>query len=277
MSLEPIRRHYYQVFIWTHQLYVLYIIGSLLHYWQTFYFVLPAIALLLLDRWAPSSFGESADNTVFDADHDVYVSVPSHDIIKMKIVSRSTTPRMALAPGDWVKIKVQDVSAAEWHPYTVASYGPDNTNEAVIYIKAQAKGSWSAKLRDLALTSPKSSNGLTKVKAEFQGVFGHDGFGSEYMNYDRVLIVAGGSGVTPALPIVRELVADAYHKQRSNFSIHMAWVVRDVETALAFEEWVQMVTRDSVTAIVNFSLYVTNLSTEQTERLKNVVRDSGNL
>ncbi|KAJ3401499.1 ferric/cupric-chelate reductase, partial [Chytridiales sp. JEL 0842] len=242
-SLEPIRRRYYQVFIWSHQLYILFIIMSLLHFWQTFYFVLPAVALLLIDRWMPSSFGNTAD-TVFDTEHSVYASSVTADIVKIVLESRFDCSQGLIAPGDWVKIKVPDVSTTEWHPYTIANYGPETPNQAVFYIKVQGPDSWSSKLKQIVDTKV-STTPIVPLEAHFDGIFGHDGFGAEYIDFNRVFVLAGGLGVSPVLPMLRQMVANAYSKGRQNFFVHFVWVVRDVSTALVISEWLELVQKSA--------------------------------
>ena len=112
-------------------------------------------------------------------------------------------------PGQYVLLRVQEISFWQWHPFTVVGSTRDDFQSAgEVYVRAA--GDWTAML-------------LARVKAGKTITVTLDGpFGSpseQLSKYERVVVVGAGIGVTPYAGWLRDLPP----RQRVDFH----WVVRE--------------------------------------------------
>jgi hypothetical protein len=103
-------------------------------------------------------------------------------------------------PGQWVSLRVPAALGPEWHPFSVAGLG----SEAVSVV-VSGQGDWSRKLRQLAPLDP--SKTAEPFDVDLEGPFCNgggwsllDGGGGFERSGHRLLLVAGGTGITGWLP-----------------------------------------------------------------------------
>lgn len=102
-------------------------------------------------------------------------------------------------------VNVPSVSKLQWHPFSVTSSSDLEPEMLSVVIKCQ--GSWSHKLYQ-KLASP-SSSPLDCLDVSIEGPYGPAS--THFMRYvnrhDTIVMVSGGSGITPFISIIGELLS----------------------------------------------------------------------
>ncbi|GLU06082.1 hypothetical protein SLE2022_231450 [Rubroshorea leprosula] len=202
-SFHPVRRNYFELFFYTHQLYIVFVVFLALHVGD-FVFSIAAggIFLFVLDRFL--RFCQSR-RTV--------------DILSAKCLPSGTVELILSKPGNlrynalsFIFLQVRELSWLQWHPFSVSSSPLDGKYHLSILIKVL--GGWTAKLRESILNMSEAEPQIEptqlqrKITASVEGPYGHEL--PYYLMYDNLVLVAGGIGISPFLAIL----SDIFHRVR---------------------------------------------------------------
>jgi predicted ferric reductase len=211
-SLNYVRRHYYDFFFYSHQMYWLLTVFLCFHYHDTLIYLIPGIAIILVDKtigFVSIYFAVKAEATVV-----------SPDWFEVKVRKAKS---FRCEAGQYVFINVPLVSVLEWHPMTVTW---ETEHEMALHIKSQGGESWSQ-----------------RVMEEVHACAGHlpvrlDGFyGSNQVltgaldDKDAVVFFCGGIGLTFPISILMELCI-----LNPTLPVYLNWVTRTKEEYAAFEQ-----------------------------------------
>ncbi|CAI8604436.1 unnamed protein product [Vicia faba] len=134
-SISRIRRKMYEVFLYTHHLYILYILFYAIHVGVEYMcMIAPGIFLFFVDRHL--RFLQSRQNIRL-----LSARILPCDALELNF---SKNPSLYYNPTSLVYINVPKVSKLQWHPFTVTSSCNMETNHLSVTIKNV--GSWSNKL-----------------------------------------------------------------------------------------------------------------------------------
>ncbi|KAL4216481.1 NADPH oxidase 5 [Mactra antiquata] len=236
-SMPFVRRSgHFQVFYWTHMLYVPFWILVLLHgpnFWK--WFVLPG-TLFIMEKVSRSKFIKMARFG------DTYVEevnlLPSG--VTHLIITRPTNFRYK--PGDYIFIQIPEIAQYEWHPFTISS-APEM--EGHLWLHVRSAGHWTNKLyeyfdklevrdgnrstvkssrhfqkferafsrkqtkNNLGKVSsvknikPKEKNKIVKVKCYVDGPYGTGT--REVFDTEHAVLIGSGIGVTPMASILQSV------------------------------------------------------------------------
>ncbi|KAL9813776.1 Ferric reduction oxidase 7 [Arabidopsis thaliana] len=204
-SLHTVRKNYFELFFYTHQLYIVFIVFLALHVGDyMFSIVAGGIFLFILDRFL--RFCQSR-RTV-----DV-ISAKSLPCGTLELVL-SKPPNMRYNALSFIFLQVRELSWLQWHPFSVSSSPLDGNHHVAVLIKVL--GGWTAKLRDQLsnlyeaenqdqLISPQS---YPKITTCVEGPYGHES--PYHLAYENLVLVAGGIGITPFFAIL----SDILHRKR---------------------------------------------------------------
>ena len=125
-SLPVIRRHHFNFFYYSHQLYVVFFAGFSYHVGvKTTGYAMGAVFLFFLERfmrcWQSSRLIRVS-----------HACVSSDGIIELKV---PRSPTLMYDTLSFMFLNVPGVSRLQWHPFSVASSARDGTQEMTIYIK----------------------------------------------------------------------------------------------------------------------------------------------
>ena len=122
-------------------------------------------------------------------------------------------PKFVYQPGQYAEINIPEISKSEWHPFTIASApsnGKDSKEYGQVEFFVKSSGKWTSALYELASRNPNNqySNG-TKIIAEvgLRGPFGAPA--QNYNDFDHLVVIGSGIGVTPLLSIWKHVVNEA--------------------------------------------------------------------
>ncbi|VYS69839.1 unnamed protein product [Arabidopsis thaliana] len=204
-SLHTVRKNYFELFFYTHQLYIVFVVFLALHVGDyLFSIVAGGIFLFILDRFL--RFYQSR-RTV-----DV-ISAKSLPCGTLELVL-SKPPNMRYNALSFIFLQVRELSWLQWHPFSVSSSPLDGNHHVAVLIKVL--GGWTAKLRDQLSTLYEAENqdqlispeSYPKITTCVEGPYGHES--PYHLAYENLVLVAGGIGITPFFAIL----SDILHRKR---------------------------------------------------------------
>uniref|UniRef100_A0A0D9W8I1 FAD-binding FR-type domain-containing protein n=1 Tax=Leersia perrieri TaxID=77586 RepID=A0A0D9W8I1_9ORYZ len=194
-SLPRVRRHMFELFFHTHQLYALFLVFYTLHVGITvFCSILPGVFLFMVDRYL--RFLQSRAR----------VRLVSARLLASKTVELNfcKSPCLTHSPLSTIFVNVPCVSRLQWHPFTVTSSSSLEPDMLSVVIKRA--GTWTQKLHEMLTSLPDSQPGHLDVSVEGPYSYSQDTSGSFLDHYDSLVMISGGSGITPFISVIRELV-----------------------------------------------------------------------
>ncbi|GMI87050.1 ferric reduction oxidase 7, FERRIC REDUCTION OXIDASE 7 [Hibiscus trionum] len=195
-SLHPVRKDYFELFFYTHQLYVVFVVFLALHVGDfVFSIVAGAIFIFMLDRFL--RFCQSRTTV---------------DVLSAKCLPCGTVELVLSKPQSlrynalsFIFLQVRELSWLQWHPFSVSSSPLDGNHHLAILIKVLGK--WTGSLRDSILrmseTEP-SKVTKTTITASVEGPYGHES--PYHLMYENLILVAGGIGISPFLAVLSDIL-----------------------------------------------------------------------
>lgn len=191
-SLHPVRKNYFELFFYTHQLYVVFIVFLAMHVGDfIFCMAAGAVFLFILDRFL--RFCQS--RTTVDI---ISAACRPCGTIELVFSKPSNLRYNALS---FVFLQVRELSWLQWHPFSVSSSPLDGRYHISILIKVL--GEWTAKLRDIVSANSDQLQ-IKKITASVEGPYGHES--PYHLMYENLILVAGGIGISPFLAILSDII-----------------------------------------------------------------------
>ncbi|XLU54705.1 hypothetical protein S245_049353, partial [Arachis hypogaea] len=168
-----IRRKALELSFYTHHLYILFIVLFIFHVGISYACImLPGFYLFLVDRYL--RFLQSRQ--------------------RARLVSAGLTYN----PTSIVFINIPSISKLQWHPFTVTSNS--NLEPEILSVVIKSEGAWSQKLYQM-LSVPSAIDHLNvHVEGPYEPV------STDYLRHETLVMISGGSGITPFVSIIRELI-----------------------------------------------------------------------
>ncbi|KAJ9536554.1 hypothetical protein OSB04_un000253 [Centaurea solstitialis] len=200
-SLPPVRRINFELFFYTHQLYVVFVVFLAMHVGDFVFCIAAAgIFLFMLDRFLR-----------------FFQSRKTVDILSAKCLPSGTVELVISKPQGlqynalgWLFIQIRELSWLQWHPFSVSSSPLDGSNHVAILIKVL--GDWTEKLRGHITSVAEEEQGETDgllqssftLNASVEGPYGHES--PYHLTYENLILVAGGIGISPFLAILSDIL-----------------------------------------------------------------------
>ncbi|XP_068636184.1 ferric reduction oxidase 2-like [Aristolochia californica] len=200
VTVHPrIRRKMFELFFYTHHLYIAFMFFYMLHTgFRFFSMILPGFYLFLVDQYL--RFLQSRQK----------VRLVSARVLPCETAELNFSKSLALdyTATSFVSINVPSISFMQWHPFTVSSNSSLEPDKISVIINSN--GNWSRKLYEkLASSSPPD-----RLEVSVEGPYGPTS--TDFLRYETLLMVAGGSGIAPMISIIREL---AFRKANDGGSV----------------------------------------------------------
>lgn len=190
MTTYPsIRRKMFDLFLYTHYLYIFFIIFFILHIGIGFATImLPGLYLFVIDRYL--RFLQSKENVQL-----VSARVLPCDTIELHF---SKSRALNYTPTSTIFINMPTISKLQWHPFTVTSNS--NLEPDMLSVLMKCEGNWTKKVYDL-IASPSVAE---RIQVSVEGPYGPAT--TDFLRHDMLVLISGGSGITPFFSIIRELI-----------------------------------------------------------------------
>uniref|UniRef100_M4BN15 FAD-binding FR-type domain-containing protein n=1 Tax=Hyaloperonospora arabidopsidis (strain Emoy2) TaxID=559515 RepID=M4BN15_HYAAE len=232
-SLARVRRQYFRRFIALHTLNVVVVLSTALHYYATSFWMVPAIMLYGSYR-SVSMFGRGKASVVSTI-------TMSNKVYQLELGRGATVVTSDFVPGQYVYLQVAAIGK-EWHPFSISSSPLRNRHSFVVDVKVQ--GAFTSRLLTL----------LQKQQLHTVHVDGY--YGSGIKLAPHMVLVAGGSGMTPFLSILDHMKALADARDRDEGlmdgvvvklprTVWVVWTCRDLGFMAAYAELLDTVKRCS--------------------------------
>ena len=143
--------------------------------------------------------------------------------------------------GQYVYLNFPDISLIEWHPFSISSVSHDAVTSHHIK-KIGGANTFTGKLHAL-VEDAIASNQLQDLRINVEGPYGVP---LEYWLYEKIVMVAGGIGITPLHSCFRTLYVLARAGLLPVTRIHLIWVAPSPEYFEIFKETFHTVARDSL-------------------------------
>ena len=174
-------------------------------------------------------------------------------------LSKDSIARLSYEPGQYFFVNIPEISLNEWHPFTATAILDDGIVFCIKRLKtakiSQAR-TWTQRLADIAQASsdpdkPKeetrTSSTTPSLALRLSGPFGHTNFTS----YEKLLLVAGGIGITPMIAIFahlkkRQLLGHDIGKLKH---VQLVWMSRSVGEFSLFEKVLSLLAEDGRNAM----------------------------
>ncbi|KFK26648.1 hypothetical protein AALP_AA8G275500 [Arabis alpina] len=213
-SLPQIRRKKFEVFYYTHHLYVIFLVSFLFHAGDRhFYWILPGIFLFGLDktlRIVQSRF----ESCILSAR---LFSCKAIELVLPK------DPRLNYAPSSFIFVNIPSVSRFQWHPFSITS--SSSVDKHTMSVMMKCEGQWTNSVYNKVEEAGISDNKISNITIRVEGPYGPASV--DFLRYDNLFLVAGGIGITPFLSILQELACE--HRLKSPKRVQLVFVVRSFQ------------------------------------------------
>uniref|UniRef100_A0A8C4Y4J5 NADPH oxidase 1 n=1 Tax=Gopherus evgoodei TaxID=1825980 RepID=A0A8C4Y4J5_9SAUR len=270
-SMEFIRRSYFEVFWYTHHLFIIYFAGLVIH----------GIAGLVRGQTAESLNKHNPEHCAQDPRYwggnntDSHCEEPEFGITVCSLCRvLLATPRSAQAVavvhpskvlelqmhkkgfsmevGQYIFINCPSVSHLEWHPFTLTS-APE---EDFFSVHIRAAGDWTENLIDtFQQQKPKTP------RIEVDGPFGTAS--EDVFQYEVAMLVGAGIGVTPFASVLKSIWYKFQHADQrlKTKKIYFYWLCRDTGAFTWFNDLLasleQEMEESGKTGFLNYRLFLT--------------------
>uniref|UniRef100_A0A0E0H1D6 ferric-chelate reductase (NADH) n=1 Tax=Oryza nivara TaxID=4536 RepID=A0A0E0H1D6_ORYNI len=197
-SLHPVRKTYFELFFYTHQLYIIFVVFLAFHVGDfIFSFSAGPIFLFMLDRFL--RFWQSRAKVDI-----ISASCRPCGTVELVFSKPASLRYNALS---FIFVQVRELSFLEWHPFSVSSSPMDGRYHMSILIKVL--GSWTEKLRGIITDAQEqgrngSESETGRITACVEGPYGHES--PYHLMYENLILVAGGIGISPFLAILSDII-----------------------------------------------------------------------
>ncbi|ESQ37683.1 hypothetical protein EUTSA_v10028469mg [Eutrema salsugineum] len=190
-SYPSIRRRFFEVFFYTHYLYIVFMFFYVLHVGIAFCFIIfPGFYMFMVDRFL--RFLQSRDN----------IRLLSARVLPSNTVELTFSKAKGLMynPTSTLFVNIPSISKLQWHPFTITSSSNLEAEKLSIVIKSEGK--WTTKLYQMLSSSGHTDRTLS---VSVEGPYGPAS--TDFLRHDSLVMVSGGSGITPFISIIRDLIA----------------------------------------------------------------------
>ncbi|KAF5234696.1 hypothetical protein FANTH_12048 [Fusarium anthophilum] len=256
-ALPIVRRRFFEIFYYTHALFLVFVVGALIHASHGPEFMLPGLLLWGIDRAIRIAYN-------FRTIQVQSVEAFEGNVTKFKVKGLRTR-----TPGQVVWLQIPKVSFVNWHPFTVASAPNDPETTATIAVRGLGGFTKAVQYADcrgdvnLHGCASLDSNSMMAhpLKMRLDGPYG---VGSVSWGLLPVtVLVAGGIGITPGISIASHIIRHTGINVGSHPTshIHLLWVVRDVQHVQWFAdeltELVKACAKPDSSATLEIAIFVT--------------------
>ncbi|KAI9108761.1 hypothetical protein K1719_020066 [Acacia pycnantha] len=215
-SLPQIRRRNFEIFYYTHHLYSVFLVFFLFHAGDRhFYMVFPGVLLFCLDKLL--RIIQSRPRTCI-----ISASVFPCQAVELILPK---DPRLNYAPTSVIFMKIPTISNLQWHSFSITSSSTADERKMSVVIKCE--GWWTNSLYNMIHDElGRDSAKMKGIPVAIEGPYGPASL--DFLKYDSLLLVAGGSGITPFLSILAE-VSSATSKNRFPSRIQLVYVIKKAQ------------------------------------------------
>ncbi|KAJ0099098.1 hypothetical protein Patl1_20194 [Pistacia atlantica] len=201
-SMPRFRRKMFEVFFYTHHLYIIFIIFYVLHVGSAYFcMILPGIFLFVVDRYL--RFLQSRKRARL-----LSARLLPCDVVELNF---SKSAELYYNPTSILFINVPSISKLQWHPFTVTSNC--NMEQDKLSIVCKSEGSWTQRLYQ------EISSSIDRLEVSVEGPYGPNS--ADFLRHEKLVMVCGGSGISPFISIIREIIFQSTKPDYQAPTVHL--------------------------------------------------------
>ncbi|XP_011046222.1 PREDICTED: ferric reduction oxidase 8, mitochondrial [Populus euphratica] len=215
-SLPQIRRRRFEIFYYTHHLYIVFLIFFLFHAGDRhFYSVFAGIFLFGLDKLL-RIVQSRPETCVLSARIFLFPS-------KAIELTLPKDPRLKYTPTSVIYMKIPSISKFQWHPFSITS--SSNLDDHTMSVVVKCNGGWTSTFYDVMQAELDSDTGsMSCMPVSIEGPYGPASL--DFLRHDSLLMIAGGAGITPFLGILNEIASVNSSRYRFPTRVQLIYVVK---------------------------------------------------
>ncbi|KAG7590956.1 Ferredoxin-NADP reductase (FNR) nucleotide-binding domain [Arabidopsis thaliana x Arabidopsis arenosa] len=201
-TYPKIRRRFFEVFFYTHYLYIIFMLFFVLHVGITFSFIaLPGFYIFLVDRFL--RFLQSRENVRL-----LSARILPSDTMELTFSKNS---KLVYSSTSIMFVNIPSISKLQWHPFTITSSSKLEPEKLSVVIKKEGK--WSTKLHHRL----SSSDQIDRLAVSVEGPYGPAS--TDFLRHEALVMVCGGSGITPFISVIRYYILPDRPQQQPDLFI----------------------------------------------------------
>ncbi|KAJ6869049.1 hypothetical protein NC651_033966 [Populus alba x Populus x berolinensis] len=257
-SLPQIRRRRFEIFYYTHHLYIVFLIFFLFHAGDRhFYSVFAGIFLFGLDKLL--RIVQSRPETCALSARIFRLPGKAIELTLPK------DPRLKYTPTSVIYMKIPSISKFQWHPFSITS--SSNLDDHTMSVVVKCNGGWTRTFYDVIQAELDSDPGsMSCMPVSVEGPYGPASL--DFLRHDSLLMIAGGAGITPFLSILKEIASVNSSRYRFPTQVQLIYVVKKSQDICLLNSVSSLLLNQSSTQLsLKLKVYVT-----QEERSNATVR-----
>jgi NAD(P)H-flavin reductase len=197
LSLPYIRKTNFEVFYYSHRtLTLLIFIFSSIHHINYLFYLLPSLILYLIDIIL----------RIYNTKKAIYSKIQTFGKeeygTSCLFVSVTLLHPVKTKAGSYFFICHNGISFLEYHPLSLITQDHDTL---IFCVKDLGNNSWSHKLKLYDIKHMNDKQKLQNRNLFLQGPYGHFNINYEKDKFERIILIAGGIGITPIISVMEDL------------------------------------------------------------------------
>jgi len=248
-ALNYFRRKYFEVFFYTHTLYLGVFAFGIYHTWGVqqmygwkeivslgddyfiYYLAIP-LSMFFIDRMIRFYDSNFVPTRVISAQVE-----NGAKLTKLVLQRKNFT----FESGQYCFINIPQLSSLQWHPFSISS-SPESPQTFSFHIKSMGRKTWTDQLFQLVKQNP--NNLVVKV----DGPFGAKSLKPE--QYQVCVLYCGGVGATPMISILSDMIDRHKFFAQKTRKVYFHWVIREAENMAWFSDLWERIFKDENKEVV---------------------------
>lgn len=240
LTLNYVRRRHFELFYFSHFFSMVLFCATIWHAASAWYFLLPGLALWAVDHLL--RFTKSCRPVTVAALQASGAVTELRFRVVPDVLSAPSAPASTLADaktfaheqGQYVFVNVPEIALLEFHPFSISSSPLDEASSC--HIKSMGTGTWTGRLHALAQKLEKEGGLPPTVNVD-----GPYGLPFAFRQHTKILLMAGGIGITPLHSILRTLLLLSLSPEGLGNdcclkAVRLVWSVRDRSQIALFKD-----------------------------------------
>ena len=245
VGLPYIRTNFYEIFYYSHRILTLMsFIATIWHYQISIFYLLPPTIVYICDLVLRCKY---INNGVYLKLNNIgnEQNNTSCVVMNIKINNFKLSP-----PGSYYLICFRNISYLQWHPFSLVK---QNNHTLTFCAKNMGKNSWTEKLKNINIVN-------IQPEIYIQGPYNYFDVNFIIKNYEYIICICGGIGVTPIFSILEYITEFSYLNKIPVKNILFIWILPHLSLVDYFNESINELNHD----LIEIQIYVTKQKIDNT-------------
>ncbi|PVV03984.1 hypothetical protein BB560_001526 [Smittium megazygosporum] len=264
-SIKIVRTRMYELFYFTHYLFIAVVIASFMHIGHVDVFWVVSCSIYALNRFLN------------------FASINKSSLDNVSFIPRGQGTFEIQIPKKKQLIRVSDMGSVfpskYWHPFDL--FDSDDSSKDYLTLLISIKGKWTRDLCEIfseqsRIGSSEPEKGASKYSLLVSREFATPT--SYIYENEAAILIAGGAGISPILSIVNAYITDVKKiTPKSKLKdIHLVWIFNQFGQFEILEDFLKGIESLNVLKLMKISLYYTGIISDMSEKEKEITQFNKN-